>query len=71
VDSVCIGLTSSNRVTFAGNSTGLGAACQPTCSGWLTIERRDHHLTARADTPPLGAMREKRHNRVRPRFITD
>ncbi len=32
MDSVCIGLTSSNRVTFADNSTGLGSAYQPTCS---------------------------------------
>lgn len=34
MDSVCIGLTSSNSVTFAENSTGLGSACQPTRSGW-------------------------------------
>jgi hypothetical protein len=35
VDSVCIGLTSSNRVTFAENSTGLGSMCELTCSGWF------------------------------------
>jgi hypothetical protein len=29
VDSVCIGLTSSNRVTFAYEPTGSGSACQP------------------------------------------
>jgi hypothetical protein len=34
VDSVRIGLTSSNRVTFAENSTGLGS----TCSGWTSAE---------------------------------
>ncbi|MCU1576766.1 MAG: hypothetical protein JWP70_1470, partial [Leifsonia sp.] len=28
MDSVCIGLTSSNRVTFAENSTGSGSARQ-------------------------------------------
>jgi hypothetical protein len=36
VDSVCIGLTSSNRVTFAENFTGPGSACQSTSSGWTT-----------------------------------
>jgi hypothetical protein len=33
VDSVCIRLTSSNRVTFAENSIGFGSTCEPTCSG--------------------------------------
>jgi hypothetical protein len=33
VDSVCIGLTSSNRVTFAGNATGFGLGV-PTHEFW-------------------------------------
>ena len=42
MDSVCIGLTSSNRVTFAKNSTGLGSTCGPALPGGKSAV--DHSL---------------------------
>jgi hypothetical protein len=45
VDSVRIGLTSSNRVTFAENSTGSGSAWEPTTSGCIAEIHPVHRST--------------------------
>ena len=62
MDSVYIGLTSSNRVTFAPNSTGLGSACQQTlftgtgAAAALHVSRREmtHVVRARGPVPGSG-----------------